>query len=685
MKNKLFKLAAVLSAVILTLSCAKIVEEASLAGSAGNAASAKIINNPSGADAASLLFCAEGVSTETLDSLCRECGAQSCEPLFQSIPGNEELERKFGMHNWYKLSFASATDIQGKAMKLASCGGVNTVEYNKKMKKCNVGKPRPYVVTRSGGVTLSGASAPKFNDPSLAQQWHYYNDGKSYKSGGKVIKEAYEGADVNVSRAWNLCAGNPEVIVAVIDEAVQYNHPDIEANIWNNPQSGTKRGIYVGDKHGWNFVRNSAELNWADFGNSGHGTHVAGTVAAVNNNGTGVCGLAGGSGNNDGVKLMSCQIFDGFNGGTSDVIANAFKYAADNGACIAQCSFGVESGDYKSDDKYYEASSAEVLAMRYFIEKSNCQALDGGLIIVAAGNDGLSPSSYPAALRECISVCAIGIDGLPVYYTNYGPGCNISAPGGEPYTGGQDRDECQVLSTMPTDKIEDYYYEEDDENFERPIPSGEYLPTDYGWMSGTSMACPHASGVAALGLSYALKKGYHYTNEEFKSLLMTSVYGIDAHITSADSKQTIVDVGFLGPIYGPMKLSKFKNNMGTGVPDVWRLYMNMDGTPTLLASTGEAQKIDVSGYFGTSSENLTYLSVELLDDAMDVLGLSEKPMMRFGKLQIHPTKAGCARLKIKAIAGGNKVATGSQMGGTEVSRVVSIISKPGLSSNGGWL
>lgn len=86
MKNRLFKLAAVLSAVILTLSCAKIVEEASLAGSAGNAASAKIINNPSGADAASLLFCAEGVSTETLDSLCRECGAQSCEPLFQSIP-----------------------------------------------------------------------------------------------------------------------------------------------------------------------------------------------------------------------------------------------------------------------------------------------------------------------------------------------------------------------------------------------------------------------------------------------------------------------------------------------------------------------------------------------------------------------------------------------------------------------
>lgn len=618
-------------------------------------------------DGTSLLFYAEADPPAGLDSIAASLEAKAVRNLFDMSSGDIALKRSHGLHRWYEIFFEEGTSLQEKAEKLASFSDVRSVQFNTRLYKCNVGPARPYVPS----VQTKSIAPTKFNDPYSADQWSYKNSGdKSW------APTAREGADINVSQAWTLCAGDPRVVVAVIDEAVQTDHPDLRANIWTRESDGV---------HGWNFTNNSSRLDWSSDNNSGHGTHVAGTVAAVNNNGIGVSGIAGGSGKNDGVKIMSCQIFDGFNGGTSDVIANAFKYAADNGACIAQCSFGANSGDYQSDDKYYEASSAEVLAMRYFIEKSNCPALDGGLIIVAAGNDGESLSAYPAALRECISVCSIGIDGLPVYYTNFGPGCNISAPGGEPYTGGQERDECQVLSTMPTDKIEDYYYEEDDENFENPIPSGEYLPTDYGWMSGTSMACPHASGVAALGLSYALKKGYHYTNEEFKSLFMTSVYGIDAHITSADSKQTIVDVGFWGPIYGPMKLSKFKNNMGTGVPDVWRLYMNMDGTPTLLASTGEAQKIDVSGYFGTSSENLTYLSVELLDDAMDVLGLSEKPMMRFGKLQIHPTKAGCARLKIKAIAGGNKVATGSQMGGTEVSRVVSIISKPGLSSNGGWL
>ena len=618
-------------------------------------------------DGTSVLFYAEADTPAGLDSIAASLEAKAVRNLFDMSSGDIALKRSHGLHRWYEIFFEEGTSLQEKAEKLASFSDVRSVQFNTRLYKCNVGPARPYVPS----VQTKSIAPTKFNDPYSADQWSYKNSGdKSW------APTAREGADINVSQAWTLCAGDPRVVVAVIDEAVQTDHPDLRANIWTRESDGV---------HGWNFTNNSSRLDWSSDNNSGHGTHVAGTVAAVNNNGIGVSGIAGGSGKNDGVKIMSCQIFDGFNGGTSDVIANAFKYAADNGACIAQCSFGANSGDYQSDDKYYEASSAEVLAMRYFIEKSNCPALDGGLIIVAAGNDGESLSAYPAALRECISVCSIGIDGLPVYYTNFGPGCNISAPGGEPYTGGQERDECQVLSTMPTDKIEDYYYEEDDENFENPIPSGEYLPTDYGWMSGTSMACPHASGVAALGLSYALKKGYHYTNEEFKSLFMTSVYGIDAHITSADSKQTIVDVGFWGPIYGPMKLSKFKNNMGTGVPDVWRLYMNMDGTPTLLASTGEAQKIDVSGYFGTSSENLTYLSVELLDDAMDVLGLSEKPMMRFGKLQIHPTKAGCARLKIKAIAGGNKVATGSQMGGTEVSRVVSIISKPGLSSNGGWL
>ena len=96
------------------------------------------------------------------------------------------------------------------------------------------------------------------------------------------------------------------------------------------------------DIHGYNFYSNTV-LTIATVEGAHHGTHVAGTVAAVNNNGTGVCGIAGGSGKNDGVKLMSCQIFHNGKGTNSRATAPAIKYAADNGASIIQCSYGYEA------------------------------------------------------------------------------------------------------------------------------------------------------------------------------------------------------------------------------------------------------------------------------------------------------------------------------------------------------
>lgn len=115
---------------------------------------------------------------------------------------------------------------------------------------------------------------------------------------------------------------------------------------------------YVDDYYGYNFVTNGP-ISWdvvdaKGDGDSGHGTHTAGTVAAVNNNGIGVCGVAGGSGNNDGVRIMSCQALSGTaaGSGTTAVMARAFKYAADNGASIIQCSMGIKGGGYTSDDQY---------------------------------------------------------------------------------------------------------------------------------------------------------------------------------------------------------------------------------------------------------------------------------------------------------------------------------------------
>lgn len=146
-------------------------------------------------------------------------------------------------------------------------------------------------------------------------------------------------------------------------------------------------------------------------------------------------------------------------------------------------------------------------------EKNN-DVLDGGLAIFAAGNDATNFASYPGGYRSYVSVTSFGPDYLPAYYTNYGPGCNVAAPGGDASISPAGTSAAQVLSTLPS---------------ELPAELGTD-GADYGYMQGTSMACPHVSGVAALGLSYALAKGRHYTVDEFKSMLLTAVNDIDSYI-----------------------------------------------------------------------------------------------------------------------------------------------------------
>lgn len=129
-----------------------------------------------------------------------------------------------------------------------------------------------------------------------------------------------------------------------------YTHPDLKGNMWINEKEelyadkDADGNGYKDDKYGYNFVSNSGIISWMDAVDTGHGTHVAGTIAAMNNNGEGVCGIAGGDGSkNSGVKIMSCQVFAGEAGVTLDAEARAIKYAADNGAVILQCSWGYNS------------------------------------------------------------------------------------------------------------------------------------------------------------------------------------------------------------------------------------------------------------------------------------------------------------------------------------------------------
>lgn len=410
---------------------------------------------------------------------------------------------------------------------------------------------------------------------------------------------------------------------------------------------------YADDIHGFNFVDNTT-LTISTKGDApDHGTHVAGTVAAVNNNGTGVAGIAGGSGKNDGVKIMSCQIFHDKDGGDAATSAKAIKYAADNGAAIIQCSYGYPAGSVTSDTAYSSGASAEKQAIDYFIAKQNCAAIEGGLAIFAAGNDLTGISGYPGAYRDYISVTAMSCDYTPAYYTNYGPGCNIAAPGGDAYqsyleninTGAS-----EVLSTVNGGK--------------------------YGYMQGTSMACPHVSGVAALGLSYALQLGKTFTQNEFTTLLLTSVNDINQYCTG--TKQYFTDKGSLATL----DLSQYKKGMGTGYIDAYQVLMNVRGITCIPIPVGSQYTLNLQPYLGGGNLDLKITEISISAEDMNRLGISANPTIFANQIILKCTKPGSAVVRIKLLAGnGNN----SGMNGMPITKEFAFIAREVHSQNGGWL
>lgn len=599
---------------------------------------------------------------ETIDAFCRD-GVLSMEKVFTSMPGKEDLEKRFGLDRWYSVVTSNDVDQKTVAEKFAGIATVSAVEYGVTYKKASDGISYPYVPD-DAALTRATTSGSIFNDPSLSAQWHYINNGDV-----SVATSVYKGADINVADVWrSLTTGDNSIIVAVVDEGVKYSHPDLAGNIWTNPNE-TEDGKdsdgngYVDDIHGYNFV-SRGPVTWAKDGDSGHGTHCAGTIAAVNNNGLGVSGVAGGSGKGDGVKIMSCQIFDNDRGGSSSIVAKAIKYAADMGASIISCSFGYAGGTFKSDLAYKNGNGGnntlEYDAIHYFEATKNNDVLDGGIAIFASGNDGDPYATYPGALNDVISVSAFGPDYLPAYYTNYGPGCNITAPGGEAYLAPWTSFKSMVLSTMPSELTKD--------------------GSDYGYMQGTSMACPHVAGVAALGLAYSKKLGRHYSAKVFKEMLLASANDFETKLASA-GKKNYVSAGESVRV----PLGNYRKKMGTGSIDTWRLMMKIEGTPCLTAAAGKEQWLDLSDAFGTASINLTYLDVECSSADSEAIGLSQKPYIKYGRLFIYPTKCGAAKFKITAVGGGEAVGGDNAIGGMEMSQTVSVVVRPFKSENGGWL
>ena len=660
----------------------------------------KIINTPEESVPGELLVCLsadaalkaeKGEALEMLDS-GNELDIKDFSPVFHVTDNNRKYLRKYNLDRWYRIRFdGTGTDVAAAA--LAEFGEVSKIQYNTMAACGSDAKASP----AEGGA--AAADLP-FNDEKLKDQWHYINNGDK-----TIATEAVEGSDIGVKDVWTRLqlGGDNEIIVAILDGPVKYTHKDLKENMWTNVLEVEGDDIdndgngYVDDIHGWNFERDTCKIDWTKANESGHGTHVAGVVAAVNNNGIGVCGVAGGTGNGDGVRLMSCQIMEGGISTNAYSAAHAFVYAADNGAHIAQCSFGYMNAIYKSDYEYFSTYGIEYFAIQYFLDKerfaemeenlnkkltdagksARTKIIDGPIVIFAAGNDGLPYSSYPGALMDCISVTGTGPDGMPAYYTNYGPGCNIAAPGGDFYMN-QETSRSQILSTF----------------------ASKNGTEEYAYMGGTSMACPHVSGVAALGLAYAKRLGMTFTREEFTALLLSSVNDIDSKLNSG-YKYLGIDPA-TGADLAPRPYSSYQYNMGTGSIDAWRFMMNIEGTPTLAVKVGIERSYSLDRYFGDASEYMTYESVEMDRETMQALGIKRKPRVENGMLVINPGKTGSGKITIKAIAGGNSVAGSMQgdfsgngdivsvpnydgMGGMYISREISIVSRGVASNNGGWL
>lgn len=254
---------------------------------------------------------------EVLDLL----GGCEVERIFPVDARFEERTRRAELHLWYAVRFGKEFTVDEVISRLSQLGEVQTATPNRVIKRAYREDRKAYPVSqrmleRSSVTRASGDY--DYNDVLLPWQWHIINRGyrDNFVIGdtdGKTVEEVQAkykaGADVNCEKAWERTTGDPSIVVAVLDEGIYWRHPDLVNNMWENedePYYSDAAGEhvsyedrdgneYAGDHFGYDFINNTGVISCDASSDTGHGTHVAGVIAARNNNGIGIASIAGGT------------------------------------------------------------------------------------------------------------------------------------------------------------------------------------------------------------------------------------------------------------------------------------------------------------------------------------------------------------------------------------------------------